>query len=352
MPPRNTIGLAVLLAAVAWACSDQSPDVSGPTPVAEVQAVAATTYAIRKLGTLGGKQSSANAINSNGQIVGWSETSSGRTHAFTYQGGVMKDLGALGGGLSAAYDINDAGTAVGYSTILSGAERAVRWQNGVMKNLGSLGGRNSRATAINHDGVIVGWSDTKSGDTHAFVYKNGVLTDIGTLGGTTSHAWGINDVGKVVGSSTTASGKLHAFVWVNGKFQDLGDHGTQYSVAIAINNGRSIGDFGPPPDAEGGDLELVQAFVIAAGDTTVFHTRLVSTFAHDLNPDGIIVGGAEDNRSGYFDAWVRAPDGTVQNLPELSDGLASAQGINRFGIIVGYSETLDGWPKAVLWRPR
>ncbi len=31
---------------------------------------------------------------------------------------------------------------------------------------------------------------------------------------------------------------------------------------------------------------------------------------------------------------------------------AAAQGINRFGAIVGYSEASDGWPKAVLWRPQ
>jgi probable HAF family extracellular repeat protein len=347
--------LNALLATLA-ACSDEAPEATGPSPAPGNQAVttAAMTYSIKNLGTLGGKQSAAYGINNVGQTVGYSVTTAGRFHAFIYQAGVMKDLGALAGGTSEANAINDAGVAVGYSTVLSGAERAVRWQNGTKQNLGTLGGRNSRATDINEDGVIVGWSDTKSGDTHAFVYRNGVMKDIGTLGGKTSHAWGINKAGRVVGSSTTASGKLHAFAWRDGKFQDLGDHGTLFGEATAINSGRIVGVFGPPPDAEGGDLEVVSPFILSAGVFTVFNTRRPTSFAHDVNPDGIVVGGDEDDRADEFpaNAWVRQTDGTVQNLPELVDGLASAQGINSFGTIVGYSEAADGWLKAVIWRPQ
>ena len=350
MPRRNTMALMALVAGAAVACNNDSPEPAGPSPAPEVQAATAVTYTIKKLNTLGGLQSRAYAINNSNQIVGSSQNTAGQFRAFIYKSGVMKDLGSLAGGTSGANDINDAGAVVGYSTTLAGAERAVRWQGGVIKNLGSLGGRNSRATAINNDGVIVGWSDTKAGYPHAFVYRNGVMTDIGTLGGTMSHAWGINDAGKVVGSSRTASGKLHAFVWTNGTFRDLGNGGTLFGEAIAINNGRIIGDFGPPPDAEGGDLDVVEAFVIAGGVTTVFGARLHASFAHDINADGVIVGGDEDERaSDPGHAWVRQTDGTIQLLPKLQPGLASAQGINRSGAIVGYGRASDGWPKAILW---
>ena len=356
MRQRKSMILTALLAGLAAGCNDDTPDATGPSPAAGSQAVtaAATTYSIKSLGTLGGNNSQANAINSVGQTVGSSQTKSGQSHAFIYQAGVMKDLGALAGGFSQANDINDAGVVVGYSTLLSGAERAVRWQNGTKQNLGTLGGRNSQATGINEDGVIVGWSNTKSGDTHAFVYQNGVMKDIGTLGGKDSRAFGINKAGKVVGGSTTASGKRHAFAWVNGKFQDLGDGGTASGAAIAINTGRIVGVFGAPPDAEGADLEIVQPFLFSAGVFTVWHTRRHSSRAFDINPDGIVVGGDDDDRMlDGADAWVRQTDGTVQTLPELTeDGLDAAHGINKFGTIVGFSEGTDGWLKAVIWRPQ
>ncbi len=265
----------------------------------------------------------------------------------------MQDLGTLSGGLSEANAINDAGVVVGYSTLLSGAERAVRWQNGAKKSLGTLGGRNSRATDINQDGVIVGWSDTKSGDTHAFVYQNGVMKDIGTLGGKTSQAFGISNAGRVVGTSTTASGKRHAFAYANGKFQDLGDGGTRFGIATAIN-GRIVGIFGPPPGSEGADLDVVQPWVFSGGVFTGISVRLHAGFANDVNKDGIVVGKDEDERA--FDpahAWVHPDGGPTQILPALAEnGLDSAEGINSFGTIVGYSETADGGFKAVIWRPQ
>jgi probable HAF family extracellular repeat protein len=350
---RTAVVLGALVTALAGACNDDgSPTAPSPEP-GEAVAATAVTYTIKNLGTLGGNQSAAYDINNMGQTVGFAITGSGKFHAFIYQTGVMKDLGALSGGLSEATAINDASVVVGYSTILSGAERAVRWQNGTKKNLGTLGGRDSRATDINEDGIIVGWSNTKSGDTHAFVYQNGVMKDIGTLGGKTSQAFGINKAGKVVGFSTTAAGKPHAFAWINGKFQDLGDDGTLSGAATAINSGRITGDFGPPPDAEGADLEVSQPFVWSAGVFTRFHTRNHESHAHDINSSGIVVGGDIDDRmDDAFHAWVRQSDGTVQNLPELVNGLASAEGINSFGTIVGYSESADGWPKAVIWRPQ
>jgi len=156
MGRHNALVLMALVAAGAGACNDQSPEATGPSSAPGVQALTAVTYTIKKLGTLGGLQSGAMAINSGSQIVGSSQNLAGQFRAFIYQSGVMKDLGSLAGGRSEANDINDAGTVVGYSTILSGAERAVRWQNGGIKNLGTLGGQNSRATGINRDGVIVG----------------------------------------------------------------------------------------------------------------------------------------------------------------------------------------------------
>jgi probable HAF family extracellular repeat protein len=354
MRQRNSLILTTLLAGLG-ACSKDAPDTTGPSPAPGNQAVAAATvtYSIKNIGTLGGTSSVAYDINNVGQTVGWARTAGDKTHAFLHHAGTMKDLGTLSGGLSEANAINDAGVVVGYSTLLSGAERAVRWQNGTIKSLGTLGGRNSRATDINQDGGIVGWSDTKSGDTHAFVYQNGVMKDIGTLGGKMSQAFGISNAERVVGISTTASGKKHAFAWSNGKFQDLGDGGTLFGEASALN-GRIVGNFGPPPDAEGGERDAVHPWVFSGGVFTFIGVRLHAGFANDVNKDGIVVGRDEDDRA--FDpghAWVHPNGGTTQILPALTDnGTDSAEGINSFGTIVGYSHAPDGRAKAVIWRPQ
>jgi probable HAF family extracellular repeat protein len=70
------------------------------------------------LGTLGGSQSAARAINNNGLIVGDSNNASGNNRAFLFQNGVMLDLNMMieagsGWTLTQAWDINDAGQIVG-----------------------------------------------------------------------------------------------------------------------------------------------------------------------------------------------------------------------------------------------
>jgi probable HAF family extracellular repeat protein len=135
----------------------------------------------RDLGTLGGDETNASAINDRGQVVGSSQIDTG-THAFIWQNGNMTDLGTLGGRWSFANDINDHGEIVGWSETVRGDRHAVLWQNGNMTDLGTLGGKWSTANDINEHGAIVGWSETKAGDSHAVLWQNGRLRDLGTNG--------------------------------------------------------------------------------------------------------------------------------------------------------------------------
>ena len=64
------------------------------------------------LGTLGGEMSGGYGINNAGQVVGWSQTSTGQHHAFLYSDGKMQDIGPLttsNGSSAEARDINDNG---------------------------------------------------------------------------------------------------------------------------------------------------------------------------------------------------------------------------------------------------
>src|SRR6185369_17881779 len=100
----------------------------------------------------GGAESTAVAINSASQVVGWSETAGGSAHAFLWspQDG-MVDLGTIGNiGDSTATDVNDAGQVVGYSGTAN-HHHAFFWTvaTGII-DLGTLGGDVSRAVAINN----------------------------------------------------------------------------------------------------------------------------------------------------------------------------------------------------------
>ena len=74
------------------------------------------------LGTLGGNDSDALAINNSGVIVGWSEDASGRQDAFIRTGTKLTDLGNMlpGAISSVASDIDNSGDVVGHADTATG----------------------------------------------------------------------------------------------------------------------------------------------------------------------------------------------------------------------------------------
>jgi probable HAF family extracellular repeat protein len=129
---------------------------------------------MRDLGHLGGNFSVAQGINSLGQVVGRSYTSTQAEHAFLYSNGQMRDLGTLPSGSdSDASDINDSGEIVGSAKTSSGADRAFVYSGGQMYNLNNLipagsGWELTFASAINASGQIVGVG-LLNGQTRAFL---------------------------------------------------------------------------------------------------------------------------------------------------------------------------------------
>lgn len=291
--------LLSFLSVVAIVAVDAPSHAGGPgsKPVAR--------YTVTDLGTLGGTQSFAYAINNSGQIVGQSRLPvlpSGTTpiHAFLYRKGTLTDLspfnstplvtlgpfgindegliasgldvagifspalldsktgkitvlGSLGGVLGdifsgVASSVNNSGQAVGYSFVDSRFQHAFFYSDGVMTDLGAFGAEISVASGINDLGMIVGWFGFLNGaahsfSSHVFIYRGGQVIEIDPFGNGISSASAVNNKGQVVGSGLTDAGGSHGFIYQDGTITDIGTlEGGRNSFPSAINErGQVVG---------------------------------------------------------------------------------------------------------------
>ncbi len=241
-------------------------------------------------------------MNNLGQVAG--EVSNGPSgppwHAAVwYPSGTIADLGKLSGGsdYSTAADINDNGQVAGYSQTSSG-NRAFLWEYGSMLDLGTLGSGDSIGNALNGSGQVVG----RSGVPHAFLWTAGTgMTDLGDLdsGTRSSEAYAVNDSGLLVGGSTGSPVNANdsvAFVWRQGAgMQTLGVlAGDNYSLAVDISNrGWAVG--------YSGSYGRAHAFVWQEG---VGLTDLGAL------PGGLDYSSAQRvNELGQVFGWSRTPQG-------------------------------------------
>lgn len=260
-------------------------------------------YTVQDLGTLGGTNSFATAVNATGQVVGTAQTSSGESHAFFWNRGQLIDLGTLGGKESTATGVNDFGLVAGIAQTASGANHAVLWDTKLglahdilPVDLGTLGGKESFATAVGFSGQVVGTSQTASGDQHAFLWEKGQMTDLSTLGGKDSFAAGIGFFGQVVGTSRTASGARHAFLWDKGQMTDLGTLGGSESFIRGISKiGRAVG-FSLTPGDKAEHAVIWDVPAVGAGPAKLTDLETLGgpiNEAFSINSTGLAVGMAQ-----------------------------------------------------------
>lgn len=218
-PKRTALLLALpallVLAALAGAEADPAPgQPPDPGPV----------YEITDLGTLGGPESRAFALNDHGHVAGSADTpelddrSQPLRRAFLWQEGRMRDLGTLGGSESEAYDINNGGVVVG------GADRlrdpAGRWEQRLaffwhadtrMVRIGPRAAHDTWAVAVNDRNVIVGSRDDMAGEPNLWVLAGGRPRRI--YYGHTTQGEDLNDRDQVAGWANVPAGPDTAWVW-------------------------------------------------------------------------------------------------------------------------------------------
>lgn len=290
------------------------------------------------LGTFGGNSGAVNMVDPWGNAVGvalntipedpdFATEMNGfipaatQARAFLWKQGKLQDLGTLGGNDAAAIAINASGLVYGISYTDVAANdstglptmHAFLWRNGSMRDLGTLGG--TRVTSgslssgpwghvLNERGQAIGTS-TLAGDEsrHAFLWENGKMVDLGTLGGKSSESLAINQQGWIVGRSDYSpdSPDHHAVLWFGRKGkQDLGVVAPCHnSTATAVNSrGFVVGGLGGCT-VDPGDLGFSSAFVWRPGKRMADLNSLVIPgsnmhveFATGINDKGEIAANA------------------------------------------------------------
>jgi probable HAF family extracellular repeat protein len=279
--PGGASSAAFWINARGWIAGDSENGETDPLlpGLPELRAVVWKHGKINELGTLGGNQSFAQAINNRGQITGLATNgisdpfsyyyvflhgfSNGtQTRGFLWDDGEgIQDIGTLGGPDAFPSLINQRGQVAGFSYTSSIPDPIVGlppfhpflWEKEKgMKDLGSFGGvQTASVNGLNERGEVVGGTFLP-GDMqiHPFLWDGEKLVDLTAppFGGPgNGEADWINEAGEVVGiaglsASCAALGpQQHAFLWRKGVMTDLGTiPGTSISRADFINSKTQI----------------------------------------------------------------------------------------------------------------
>lgn len=161
-------------------------------------------------------------MDSLGRVAGVGSLPSGLQHAFLSEPGglALRDLGTLGGEESVAYAMNDQGQVVGGSVSVTAGTHAFLYSDSSgMRDLDTLGGVTSVALGVDALGRVVGSSQTLRGEDHAFVWS----TDDGMVdlnaripvnsGWVLTEARALNAAGWIAGNGTL-NGRSRAFLLI------------------------------------------------------------------------------------------------------------------------------------------
>jgi probable HAF family extracellular repeat protein len=272
------------------------------------------------LGTLDGNPTLGRAVNTSGQVAGFSDgvnqgnEQAFRTGANSAINSPADKLGTLGGTFSEAYGLNDGGQAVGlaglpgnffYHAFRTTAGGAINANSDLGTLIGPGPGGYSLAYAVNVHGQAVGVSEisgsfllwpARAFRTAANQKINSTTDKLGTLGGSYSEARDINSSGQVVGSAYLAGdAAYHAFrtaanAAINGGTDDLGTLGGTKSAAVSIND---VGQVAGSSQVAGDGAW--RAFRVAA-NTAITPTDQLDTlggtdsWATAINSSGAVVG--------------------------------------------------------------
>ncbi|MBC7452958.1 MAG: hypothetical protein H7335_04495 [Massilia sp.] len=350
-PPKAPL-VAALMGTGETALAGTAPGGGADLSAADAACGRNTTYSIIQLGS--GQLTELPVINASNQVVFSVSGGTGSRAAF-FNGKTVIELGTLGGAEAYAPALNDAGQVAGYSSNPGGNYRAFRWSQGAgMVDLGTLYGAGaSKGLGINAQGQVAGYSEPALAPVQAFVWSEAAgMLDLGRLGTGMGSAWAqaINDRGMATGSSDALDGNAHAFAWTRaGGMVDLGTVGGIDSYATHINNAGQIAGYSAVNNAAGFNYHGF-AWSRATGIIDIGTLSGLGSAALAMNASGQ-VAGVSDTTDLYQHAIAWTRKGGLVDLGTLGGTMSRALGINRSGVVVGWSNTRAGQfdYRAFLW---
>jgi PKD repeat protein len=318
--------------------------------------------ALTDLGHLGAAPSRARRITDFGTVVGTSAIPGGESRGFTYRRSdvTMTEVGfGYRPGDWIGTEVVDGGNhLLGGVRLASGAWRAAWLESDVEEwHLMPLlpGGTSSH---------VVGWSGSDiAGTTELGAITRATLwaassppgaawvpTDLGTLGGASSEARDVNASRQIVGRAQRGDGAWRPFVWDGGGMRELA---VLDGHAAGAANG--VSDGGLVVGWTGEDERSKHGVVWEGGAAALLPTAPDGGAASEalaVNADGDVVGwsASADGTAPRPVIWRRVAGAwSVRELGTLGGASGLAVDVNKYGVIVGESETASGEVHATRW---
>jgi probable HAF family extracellular repeat protein len=315
-------------------------------------ASASHRYSLTDLGTLGGEESEAHAINESGQIVGMSQRADGIYRAFLYQNGQMADLGTVGtDDSSAAYAINSSGQITGFSSNTQNETSQIfLYSGGTMAGIGMFGDDDGMSRTIiagiddaGEIAVSTGLSDGDGSGDRGSLYTNGEFQILPVPAMVRPVA--IDRQGRIFG---------YGFIGANDapRFYDHGKVTYLSAIERARGNPTAINDLGEVF----GTLAGSNFFVYRHGKVELLKAQWKGNVVA-ANNHGDFIGMARFSKNRPKEPFLFS-DGREVSLAGILTGptalgwrLTGVTGINDAGQIIGYGVTRAGTTHAFRLDP-
>ncbi|GKS70146.1 PEP-CTERM protein-sorting domain-containing protein [Nitrosomonas sp. PY1] len=325
-------------------------------------------WSFTELGSLGGNQSKANAINDSGQIVGQSVNAAGESKAFIIQSngaGMTTLFPSINA--SNAQDINDAGQITGtyYLPTLPGQGESpfhafITGANGQGIIDLEVGSKMNSGISINNAGQVLGRTFEMDGSSSTFITSaNGMnVRTLETFNDKSIIPAGINEHGQIAGwAGDWSMPKFSVITAPNGvdMHEIKGLPGSNGVTAFGINNaGQVVGSVDIQTDSGG---NLAYAFLTSADGNNMMNLGVLkgddSSSAVGMNDLGEVIGSSSSFDVDHSRIFLYSHGG-MTDLSALDVVTDSGwrdlfiSDINNHGQMVGFGTNKDGATEAFL----